>query len=100
MSNIEPWRRLQRRVVMLVLLGAYAVTLSANAATNALTFELPRVAFEDILSQDESTSIFVAHQLVSLGALQITGVPQLATARADDCWFYQNMFFQQLLSSY
>jgi len=68
---------------VLVLLCVHAVLLSASVATTEPNFELPRVAFEDVLSQDESTSIFVAHQLVSLGALQITGIPQFAAARAE-----------------
>jgi hypothetical protein len=47
------------------------------------SYVLPTINFADIISLDPSAAVFVANQLVTLGAVQITDIPEFPSARAQ-----------------
>lgn len=53
----------------------------SKASTNAAVYTLPAIDFGDILMQSESASVDVMTALVTIGALQVTGIPNFEQSR-------------------
>lgn len=68
---------------MLFQLLIHSCLLIRGMAATEPIFELPVIDFADLYSLDESTAIFSAHQFIALGAVQIVGIPNFSSARAE-----------------
>lgn len=50
-------------------------------------YELPIVKYSDLLSSNASSGVLAANELITIGAVQITGIPQFFSARKEALGF-------------